>query len=242
MKKPSWFTLKQPLDSSFWDEWDDDNRFIAIAALMSIFIMLVLEFASTIPDELQRAQIYTNMLVVAVMIGAIDLIGDKIYPKLSQKIYMQFISLGRSPQQALIALLVGGALGLMAFKSILAAIGAPHYSAEIAGGTPAFLQFAYSVVVAPFVEESFFRGALMPTLANLIGQIGIGKWGSGVLACSIQSVAFGYMHWIAYGASSEGIFAAILFGFIVGVGTYMFQSLSFALGLHAVNNYIVFTG
>lgn len=96
-----------------------------------------------------------------------------------------------------------------------------------AEGQPDWVRFVVvfgAVVLAPLVEEMFFRGMLLAGLA---------RWGqSQWKAVVISGLAFGLFHWeVAYTMP-----ALALFGLVLGYCYARTQSLTLVILLHAVFN------
>jgi membrane protease YdiL (CAAX protease family) len=96
-----------------------------------------------------------------------------------------------------------------------------------AEGQPDWVRFVIvfgAVVLAPFVEEMFFRGLLLPGLARW----GRSQWNAVV----ITGLAFGLFHWeVAYTMP-----ALAFFGLVLGYCYARTQSLTLVILLHAVFN------
>jgi membrane protease YdiL (CAAX protease family) len=85
--------------------------------------------------------------------------------------------------------------------------------------------FAWTLVVAPVVEEYLFRGQLQSYFAHAIG-----KWGA-VLA---QAILFAVMHF-----SMSGLLPFTLLGLLLGIITAARRSLVLAIVLHATYNAVM---
>jgi len=96
-----------------------------------------------------------------------------------------------------------------------------------AEGQPAWVRFVVvfaAVILAPLVEEMFFRGLLLPGLARW----GRSQWNAVV----ISGLAFGLFHWeVAYTMP-----ALAFFGLVLGYCYARTQSLTLVILLHAVFN------
>jgi membrane protease YdiL (CAAX protease family) len=235
--------IKSPFESDFWTEWVDDRKLLIIPTIISMTLVLFILFIVTLPTELQRGIIYLSMIILASVIGIIDLIGDQIFnKKQAEGMYFQWVAFGKSVPQALVALGVGTGLGFLMTSnsySILTPLStATGFNIASLGSTTS--AFIYICLLAPYVEEKFFRGVTLPTAANVFRQAGLNRYMAGWVGLAFQAVAFGFMHWVAYGASPQGIMAAIAFGVIAGVGNYITQSVLFGLGLHFINNLVAF--
>ena len=228
-------SVQSPIQPDFWEEWKDDSSMLFLASAISMMLLMVLYMIVTMPSELQRAQIFTNMLLAAIAIMGLDIIGDVFFHKRFNTIF-QWVGFGGNFSQAGLAILFGTLIGFAAFPSV-GAISTPLAATELVVN-PIWI-FVYVVLLAPFVEETFFRGTVLPTFASIFRGLRINAWNAGVAACVIQATAFGYMHWVAYGADSNGIVAAMLMGTFCGVGNYIFRSTLFGISLHVVNNFVV---
>jgi len=90
------------------------------------------------------------------------------------------------------------------------------------------------VLLAPFAEELFFRGSLMPQIT---------EWfkGNVWISLAVVSLLFGVFHWLVYlqGALTTQIISAMLFGAFVGILTIWRKSTLPAMIVHVITNGII---
>lgn len=84
------------------------------------------------------------------------------------------------------------------------------------------------VVLAPIAEEYAFRGTLLPTLNEILGNpyFGLG----------IQAVVFAAFHYLVYGSREAALISAVLFALYVGVLTTIRKSTVSSMITHAIIN------
>lgn len=196
--------------------------FIALAWLYTQFNVL------GIVDGASATMVYIILLIMGGMFFLIDNLADRN----NLDSIIDAVGLG-NPKALLISIGAGIGLGLILARQGLFLIDVQSVSwlADID-----LRAFIFVVIVAPFVEEFFFRGGLS---AFLIKNFGNYSYGS-ILAILTTSGLFALFHYAVYGASIELLMGAFMIGLIANVGIYLTKSLGFGLALHYTINYIIF--
>lgn len=209
-----------------WQTPDSVRRFQLI--FVSLLVVALYFIQTTIPTD-NAAPVFIGLFIM----GAILVILAKV----------EFLGWGQSIPYALKAVFYGGlmilAINLFAgFSSSFIKLAIPvKISFSLAG----FFSVFYVALVAAFVEEFVFRGALLALFARLFNNF--------TLAVVLQAVIFGLFHLASYTpfAAAQGIpienllFQAGLFGLVAAIGNSIFKSAAFGLGMHLVNNILTFT-
>jgi membrane protease YdiL (CAAX protease family) len=96
--------------------------------------------------------------------------------------------------------------------------------------------FAFIVIVAPVVEEWFFRWSIFPSFREQLK--GLTPYYS-VIALLIANVGFGIFHYYVYGANMGAVYVAAFLGIVYTIGNYALKSGTFSIGAHMTNNYLL---
>ena len=99
-----------------------------------------------------------------------------------------------------------------------------------AGGSAAVALTLLRLCIAPVVEEALFRGVLLRSLVDLLGQRS---------AVVVQAAIFGIAHVRVFGGASGGrVVAAFAAGVVLGIVTLRTQRLAPAVVAHVIINAI----
>lgn len=175
---------------------DVSKRLLFLSIILSLFVGF----------NGQETEVLLSSLAYAVTAGLI-------YLFIQTKGLKEFTLIGDNiTGDVIIGLLVGG--GFIFLNSVNSAIslGAPQglISLGFAG------LFAVVVVIAPIVEEFFFRGTIQPWLYNNFGK-------SNMFSIIVQAGMFALYHFAVYGGflgltTSPGLFVgAAIFGLVAGL-------------------------
>jgi hypothetical protein len=211
-------------------DWDDDKWAEGFAGLMTLLIAFILMWVIVnVPAYLDTALVFMLMLIVAAVIAGLDSIKEN-------TVIFAYAGLG-SLKKFLPAFAIGSVVGLILQFSNLAI--ATPFSVNISTGFIAAMLF--TVVVASYVEEKFFRQVLPFSAANqLKNAFGVNGWVIPSIAGAILgSVGFGLFHYFVYGGATGSILSASIFGLVMLAGNLFFRSGGFGWGAHLVNNLIV---
>lgn len=121
-----------------------------------------------------------------------------------------------TPGQILLQVVLGVFLGgLVVFLSSSTglSIGLPTVSASITG------QAFTSTIVAPLIEEPFFRFAVPFLLFLIFAKVTGNRWAGAGISLILSSIVFAVYHWLAYGAT------LLVTGAFVGAATFGFLLL-----------------
>lgn len=157
--------------------WENSRKLEAIEVMLGLGLAIFLSWVVTNwPEQAGVANVFLILLVFSGVIYA----GKPLKT-------MQSVGFGVSERNALYALFAGAALGVFLTGSGFFIFN-PLSALAVGSATLIFVG-----VVAPLAEETFFRGSLMPTLAELTGN----AW----LANGIQAGAFGLFHFLVSGGA-----------------------------------------
>lgn len=96
----------------------------------------------------------------------------------------------------------------------------------------ALLLAAFAVLVAPFMEELFFRGVLYPALA---------RWTSPVISVLVTSLAFTALHGAQLGYSWAALLPIFIVGATLTVARAVKKSLATCVLIHMTYNFVLMT-
>jgi membrane protease YdiL (CAAX protease family) len=144
------------------------------------------------------------------------------------EIPLDFIDLG-DPERSWLNIGIGAIMGVFVAISLLAGAVAQPAAMVFAIATP--IAFFFVALVAPIVEELFFRGALLPTLALYLSK---------PIGLILSSVFFALYHIATWGATGlVGLIIPFLFALLLGLLTIKFESVAPALIAHMTANVIL---
>src|SRR3990167_5369606 len=204
-----------------WKDRDELNAIIVIALL--ILVVFLTSIWNNYPDERTSAGIFMFISILALIIIFADLIKEKV----------TFVSANLLGQKPLIPLIAGLGIGAVMVLGKFVIIGAPTKLDPFLSG------FIYIALAAPLIEEVFFRGALQSTFTQTFSKY-MGSIPGGLLAIFMQVGLFVLFHLRVLGFSMEALQVVFIFGLIATIGTLVFKSLGFSLGLHFSNNFLIF--
>jgi len=224
-------------------EWDNLPFLTALEIGSAVVIFLALGILNGIflaEGDILLAST-TTFLQNLVLFAGILFVGEKAFERVKGIDIFETIGWGQNIPQFLSAVLLGA---LFAF--LLSISGQSILIPQSIVGT-ATLNILFIVIFAGFVEETFFAGALLPTLSKTLQVIGIPF--SAFLAIVFTSIIFGLYHWGAYGILAAGgsfldprIITSTLFRFLISIGNgLMLQfggkgSTAFGYSAHGFNN------
>ncbi len=215
----------------FGKEWQDNKKITVIFSAMSFFGFISLLWIMTnVPEFSSEANIYALMIIFGSVIALIDFVSEK-------NILSGFVYFGKSINVALTAIIAGTVLGVLMQIGNFAVIQTPLAITQ----STTLGAFFFVVLIAPYVEEKFFRMAAYPTVVNLLNVI-TSREISTLISIALVSLVFALFHYLVFSASVELFIAAFAFSVIAIIGNRFFESTGFGVAMHYVNNFIAFGG
>lgn len=210
----------------FFTEWKDSKRMVYVHTLITmVLIVLFMGIYINIPEESQRANIYQIMLLWAGILAGIDAITEK---------HWIFAWAGWGDQKrAIPAFIFGAGIMFIAFSTKTLSIAAPLAVISITS-----LQFIYTVIAAPYIEEKFFRGVALFTSIQVFQGNGIPY--ADIVGVIFNALVFATFHGFAFSWNMNGLIAAFTFSIFSCIGNQYFKSGAFSFGAHFCNNLLVF--
>jgi len=212
--------------AAFFTEWKDSKRMVYLHALITLsLVLLFMGIYINIPEESQRANIYQIMLLWAGIVAGIEAIQEK---------HWIFAWAGFGNQKRFISsFIAGGVIMFIAFSTRTLSIAAPLAVISLTS-----LQFIYTVVAAPYIEEKFFRGMALFTTIQVFKGNKIPY--ADIMGAIFDSFIFAVFHGFAFSWNMNGLIAAFVFGIFACVGNQYFKSTGFGFGAHLCNNALVY--
>lgn len=155
----------------FFDEWDDEPEAFKLQIQVSLLFLLLLLGVLTVLREnktaYENATILLFLLVVTLVFALVEWFSEQKVGDLFGNI-VNFVSVGETRSGFYFAILVGSGIGLFLSGTALVIL-TPLASLGVAFTelNQRFFGFLFSVILAPFVEENFFRGLITPTFIGL---------------------------------------------------------------------------
>ena len=224
------------------DLFKESPRSLATMALLVAFIIVSFIFISANVTGQTNALFIFTLMLVGLIAGLIIEIVFQAIKKEPQ--YFAFVGLGKN-------LFLGSVISLIALwlgfflVSINLTIPLPlSVSFETVS-----IEFVYTNIFAPILEDAFFRGFLIPTIAAGLSVIFFSKrlgtqpyifWF--FLAMVLSGVFFGISHYLAFGFQTTLIFNAIVWSLIVAGLMLVSRSIAPAILMHFANNITVYYG
>jgi len=166
------------------------------------------------------AVIYTVLLIFTFLIFIVK--------ALAPQIPLDFIDLG-DPEKAWLNLGIGTVMGVFVAVSLMAGAAVQPAAMAFTIATP--IAFLFIVLVAPIVEELFFRGALLPTFTLYLSK---------PVGLFLSSLLFALYHVATWGAVGLiGYLIPFLFALLLGLLTVKFESIAPAIITHMTANLIL---
>jgi len=192
------------------------SAFILISWVMVGFPSLALNHTTAFTV----AVIYTILLIFTFLIFIVKALAPQ-FP-------LDFIDLG-DPEKAWLYLGIGAITGVFVAVSLLAGALAQPAAMTFSIATP--IAFFFIVLVAPIVEELFFRGALLPTFSLYLSR---------PIGLFLSSIVFALYHITTWGAAGLiGYLIPFLFAMLLGLLTLKFESVAPAIIAHMTANILI---
>jgi membrane protease YdiL (CAAX protease family) len=192
------------------------SAFILISWVMVGFPSLALNHVTAFTV----AVIYTVLLIFTFLIFIVK--------ALAPQIPLDFIDLG-DPEKAWLNLGIGAVMGVFVAVSLMAGAAVQPAAMAFTIATP--IAFFFIVLVAPIVEELFFRGALLPTFTLYLSK---------PVGLFLSSLLFALYHVATWGAVGLiGYLIPFLFALLLGLLTVKFESVAPAIITHMTANLIL---
>jgi membrane protease YdiL (CAAX protease family) len=217
---------------AFFSEWEDSKKNFSIFFILSILMLVLLFWIKTnIPSIASQADIFSGFALFGIIAAAVDYLNEK------NRLF-GFLFIGKDLIDTGVAFAAGLALAVVFTVSSFAVISTPLSAVNLNASLAAFI---FVVIVAPYVEELFFRMALYPTLIVALGNR-LNHFQAGIISALFVSGAFALFHYAVFSAGFALMIAAFLFSLIAIMGNRLFASTYFSYGLHLGNNFIAFGG
>ena len=209
----------------FFREWKDTPRVNSIAMSVMLFLgMIVLWIYINVQDPSTQfiAASYLSMITLIGIMSGIDIAVER------NKIFAS-TSWGdseRIPIAAVAGLIVAYVLTASNFMLV-------PFSITPQGA----LNWFFVVIISGWVEESFFRQTVIPTLILSFetAELGIPV----IIPVIIGNILFAGFHFVAYGGNVTMMIVAFAMGMIWTFGNYYFKSSAFGQLGHMLNNFRV---
>jgi hypothetical protein len=210
----------------FFNEFADSPRNLKFWAVMltgMMFLLLAVYSNFRNDTDISFACImYIFMIIMCAIIST----TDKLFEKTS---WSGNILSGKHKYFGLIPFIIGGIFGyFMVTQNQTIGLSFLQLSGINA--------FAFIVIVAPVVEEWFFRWSIFPSFREQLK--GLTPYYS-VIALLIANVGFGIFHFYVYGANIGAVYVAAFLGIVYTIGNYALKSGTFSIGAHATNNLLL---
>ena len=224
-------SLEKQIDK-FFTEYPDNFKNMKFWGIMLSFTIVILIGVYSIirgdPDITFAVNIYFYMAIVCAIVAVADNAGKRgIREPLLP--YIANVLSGKWAYFGLVPLVIGAMFGYF-MVSQSQTIGLSFLQLS---GTNAFF---FIVLIAPLVEEWFFRWAVFPTFREQF--TGLIPHAS-LVALLLANGAFGFFHFYVYGANMVAVYVAIFLGIIYTIGNYALKSGTFSIGAHMMNNYLL---
>ncbi|MDL5352753.1 type II CAAX endopeptidase family protein [Microbacterium sp. zg-YB36] len=125
-------------------------------------------------------------------------------------------------------------LGLRAAVEILTPT-ASQASGFVASTQAVAVTLVAAVVLAPIVEEAFFRGLVLGAVTDVLSR-SIGRTASAVVAIAVSTAAFVALHAVAGGLRADLLLAATLTGIVCGTLAVLTGRIVAPIAAHVVFN------
>jgi len=181
-----------------------------LALLIVFSIVLLLWVAAVYPDLMSVSFYYLSMLMVATIVFLLRSAG--------LEIPFYFTGLSEKPYKEVVIGMCTGAL--MSARLLIGLIVFPPVDVPV--------HALFPILVAPVVEELFFRGFLLPTLTEYLGL---------PLGIFLQALAFSLFH-LAWVVRIEYLASYFLSGLVLGYLVVIRGSLDSAILAHLLYNLI----
>ncbi len=218
----------------FFEEWEDDKRIFEVAKLTScLFVLTILNWISVNASGFKaQADIYFQMVIVASVIGCLDFFFEKTR-------LLGFVFAGKNWQTALTAFGIGCVIAFIfsTTYSILPFNTLPSTGQLLFGVSSAFF---FVVIIAPWVEELFFRMTIFPSLRQFLINLKINMDIASIGAVILVSGLFAFYHFAVFNGNPSVMMTAFVFSVVAILLNYTCKSSMAGYGLHLVNNYFAF--
>lgn len=224
-------------------EWDNKGELFALEAGVLIIVFLMLGNLNAIFLNFNQLALAstTSFLMNLIVFAGVIFVGEKAFESLGDKKHDIFETIGWGKNySSFFFAIIAGAFFAFALTIFGQSIITP--AVQSFAGDP--LNLLFVVFFAAMVEETFFRGTLMPSINKTLQVFNIPF--SGELAIVGSSIVFGLFHlgvlWsIVPNASifDARIIVSVLFGVLVCLGNGLFQSTGFGYSAHLTNNFLV---
>ena len=212
--------------NKFFNEFIDtkkSTKFWSVLLVLSFFgILGIYSNLRTDPDIAFACTIYEFFLIFCAVAAGFDFIKEKIW-------FVGNVLSGKWAYFGLVPFIIGTIFGYFTVSQSQT-IGLSFL--QLSG----INAFVFIVLLAPVIEEWFFRWSIFPTLREQLK--GLTKYYS-IAALLIVNGGFGIFHYYIYGANINAVWIAAFLGIIYTIGNYSLKSGTFSIGAHMTNNYLL---
>ena len=220
------------MNKSFFSEWKDTKKMTQFGSFITMMILLlVLWITANITEFASQGLFLTILLVSFMLVVIVDFVDEKIPILGASHFGLNFAHAGK-------AFIIGIILGTIVAGGLF--VISPPFA--IAGGATApIVSFIFIVILAPYIEEVFFRSALFFT-SQQNSEAFFSKQNAMIFSFVLTCVMFGIFHFFVYGANIYYMFLAMIMSGVYLTGNAYFKNISFSIGMHMANNFIAFGG
>jgi membrane protease YdiL (CAAX protease family) len=203
--------------------WENSYFLEIMEVSLGVSLAIFLSWVETnFPSFAASAHMFNILLIWS----AIFYVGKKF-------VTLQTVGLGKNNDNALLAGGAGLVVGFL-FASNFSLLNMAIPSVATFAGISAITLFVG--IVAPLTEETFFRGSLMPTIAEWSQHLKVGSELYLHIAVLGSAALFGLFHFAVSNGNMAFMFSAFVFGAGVGYGSVFFKSTAFAYIAHLYVN------
>lgn len=148
--------------------------------------------------------------------------------------FFRFTGFGKQDNRMLVVLMVAGAV----VGFLVTSAGKIFFTKILTGAIDPTLSFAFVIILAPFVEEYFFRGALFPSITAFITSKGKSTLFAEGIAAVVVSALFSIWHIVAANGDTSALTSYFIFSMIMCALLKVTGSIAPALGAHLTLNII----
>lgn len=154
----------------FFDEFEDGEETFALNVQLILLVLLLLAGILTVLATSETAQrnatILLFLLIIVLIVAAIEWFSEQSARDFFGGI-LSYLAFGASRVNFYISVIVGLGLGVFLSGTALVILTPLAAVVTFANLDQRFFALLFNVGLAPFVEEQFFRGLLVPTFINL---------------------------------------------------------------------------
>ena len=218
---------------NFFNEPREDKEMINFSSILVLVVLLLSLFLYVQFSNLGNTQAslvtgtFMIMIIIYFVLHYVDTMQDRYKWKSSLVGIIGFGTKKNAFYGLVLGLVIGGALAI----SSALPMGNQLFSSLALNVS--LSSFMFIVVLAPIIEESFFRGFLMPTFSKILNPL---------VAIVFVSGAFALMHLVAYGLDFSTLWIPFVFSVLMILVAYSTKSLLPCVVIHFLVNLSIFMG